>query len=184
MWKDVRTKMDKFRESKLIRSLLENRSEFTGEEAVGDNLSSDEAYAEGGKIYLPISADSSQYSAVVDSMSKSFVLHGPPGTGKSQTITNMIANNIANGRRVLFVAEKMAALSVVYKRLKDIGIGDFCLELYSEKTKKSTSWTSLYPLWRLPDRRRQGTAKKTAVKSARLFRAYRAKWTPCIPFIR
>ncbi len=137
MWKDVRTKMDKFRESKLIRSLLENRSEFTGEEAVGENLSSDEAYAEGGKIYLPISADSSQYSAVVDSMSKSFVLHGPPGTGKSQTITNMIANNIANGRRVLFVAEKMAALSVVYKRLKDIGIGDFCLELYSEKTKKT-----------------------------------------------
>lgn len=137
MWKDVRTRMDKFRESKLIRSLLENRSEYSSADATDKQLSSDEAYLEDGKIYLPISADSSQYSAIVDSLSKSFVLHGPPGTGKSQTITNMIANNIVNGRRVLFVAEKMAALSVVYKRLKDIGLGDFCLELYSEKTKKT-----------------------------------------------
>lgn len=129
--------MDKFRESKFIRSLLENRSEYSSADATDRQLSSDEAYLEDGKIYLPISADSSQYSAIVDSLSKSFVLHGPPGTGKSQTITNMIANNIVNGRRVLFVAEKMAALSVVYKRLKDIGLGDFCLELYSEKTKKT-----------------------------------------------
>ena len=135
MWKDVRTETDALRSSKLIRSLIGNRSEFTSADALGGDRSVDEAIDEG--VLLPIGADSSQYSAIVDSLDKSFVLHGPPGTGKSQTITNIIANNIYRGKRVLFVAEKMAALSVVYKRLQAIGIGDFCLELYSEKTKKS-----------------------------------------------
>jgi len=67
----------------------------------------------------------------------SFILHGPPGTGKSQTITNIIADALYNGKKVLFVAEKMAALSVVQKRLSDIGIAPFCLELHSNKSKKS-----------------------------------------------
>ncbi len=137
MWKDVRTRMDEFKKNTLINSLVSGRSLYSGADCVSEIISSDEAYQKDSRIYLPISADSSQYSAVVDSLSKSFVLHGPPGTGKSQTITNIIANNLAHGKRVLFVAEKMAALSVVYKRLKDIGLGDFCLELYSEKTKKT-----------------------------------------------
>ena len=68
---------------------------------------------------------------------KTFVLHGPPGTGKSQTITNMIANALNDGKRVLFVAEKQAALSVVKKRLDALGLGDFCLELHSNKTNKA-----------------------------------------------
>ena len=54
----------------------------------------------------------------------------PPGTIKSQTITNLIANALYQGKRVLFVAEKMAALSVVQKRLADIGLDPFCLELH------------------------------------------------------
>ena len=137
MWKDVHDHVDEFRKNKLIRSLLSGMSEFAAKDDVSGLVPSDEAYAEGGEIILPISADSSQYSAVVDSLDKSFVLHGPPGTGKSQTITNIIANNLAAGKRVLFVAEKAAALDVVARRLKDIGIGDFCLELYSEKTKKT-----------------------------------------------
>ena len=66
----------------------------------------------------------------------SFVLHGPPGTGKSQTITAMIANALTKGKTVLFVAEKMAALEVVQKRLDALGIGDFCLELHSNKATK------------------------------------------------
>lgn len=135
MWKDVRTEMDGFRSSRLIRALTSGQPEFTAADALGGLRSVDEAIDE--DILLPIGADSSQYSAVADSLDKSFVLHGPPGTGKSQTITNIIANNIYRGKRVLFVAEKMAALSVVYNRLRAIGIGDFCLELYSEKTKKS-----------------------------------------------
>ncbi|WP_164745203.1 AAA domain-containing protein, partial [Stenotrophomonas indicatrix] len=68
---------------------------------------------------------------------KSFVLHGPPGTGKSQTITNIIADALANDKKVLFVAAKKAALDVVHRRLEKIGLGSFCLELHSNKSKKS-----------------------------------------------
>ncbi|MDH3605058.1 MAG: hypothetical protein OEU26_36130, partial [Candidatus Tectomicrobia bacterium] len=65
-----------------------------------------------------------------------FVLEGPPGTGKSQTIANIIAHNLALGRKVLFVSEKMAALDVVYRRLREKRLGDFCLELHSSKANK------------------------------------------------
>lgn len=82
-------------------------------------------------------ADSSQHSAIVDVVSgKSLVIEGPPGSGKSQTITNIIAACIANGQKVLFVAEKMAALNVVKNRLDRADLGDFCLELHSHKTNK------------------------------------------------
>ena len=86
---------------------------------------------------VPTSADSSQLAAIyLASKGESFVLHGPPGTGKSQTITNLIANALYNGKSVLFVAEKMAALSVVQKRLAKIGLDPFCLELHSNKAQK------------------------------------------------
>ena len=64
-------------------------------------------------------------------------MHGPPGTGKSQTITNIIAHALYSGKRVLFVAAKKAALEVVESRLNAIGVGPFCLELHSNKAKKS-----------------------------------------------
>ncbi|MXY45944.1 MAG: DUF3320 domain-containing protein, partial [Chloroflexi bacterium] len=63
-------------------------------------------------------------------------IQGPPGTGKSQTITNIIAESIAQGKTVLFVAEKIAALEVVKRRLDAIGLGDACIELHSHKTQK------------------------------------------------
>jgi very-short-patch-repair endonuclease len=66
-----------------------------------------------------------------------FVLEGPPGTGKSQTITNIIAHCLAVGKRVLFVAEKRAALDVVHRRLREDGLEPFCLELHSNKTGKA-----------------------------------------------
>lgn len=82
-------------------------------------------------------ADSSQHSAIYDVMlGKNLVIEGPPGTGKSQTITNIIASALASGLRVLFVAEKMAALHVVKSRLDETGLGDFCLELHSSKSRK------------------------------------------------
>ncbi len=82
-------------------------------------------------------ADSSQHSAMIDAVNgEDLVIEGPPGSGKSQTITNLIAACIANGKRVLFVAEKMAALNVVKDRLDRAGLGDFCLELHSHKTQK------------------------------------------------
>lgn len=82
-------------------------------------------------------ADSSQHSAVVDAIKgKNLVIEGPPGTGKSQTITNIIAAAISQGKTVLFVAEKLAALEVVKRRLDQAQLGDFCLELHSHKTQK------------------------------------------------
>jgi hypothetical protein len=84
-----------------------------------------------------LDADGSQRLALeAAARGQSFVLQGPPGTGKSQTITNLIADSIARGKKVLFVSEKMAALEVVYKRLRHLGLGDFCLELHSHKTNK------------------------------------------------
>lgn len=82
-------------------------------------------------------ADSSQILAILDVMNGcDLVLQGPPGTGKSQTITNLIAEAVGVGRKVLFVAEKMAALEVVKRRLDETGLGDAVLELHSNKTNK------------------------------------------------
>jgi len=87
---------------------------------------------------LIVDADSSQFSAVVDVLSgKNLVLQGPPGTGKSQTISNIIGAALEKNKKVLFVAEKMAALEVVMSRLKASGLGDLCLELHSTKAKKT-----------------------------------------------
>jgi len=82
-------------------------------------------------------ADSSQHSALIHALrGQNLVIEGPPGTGKSQTITNLIAAVLAKGKTVLFVAEKLAALEVVRRRLDDVGLGVFCLEVHSHKTKK------------------------------------------------
>lgn len=82
-------------------------------------------------------ADSSQLRAILAvSRNKDLVLEGPPGTGKSQTITNLIAQALSENKTVLFVAEKMAALEVVYRWLVEAGLGEFCLELHSTKANK------------------------------------------------
>lgn len=87
--------------------------------------------------YNVLPADPSQQEAVLAALrGQSFVLQGPPGTGKTQTIANMIAECIAKGKRVLFVSEKMAALEAVYKRLREYGLGPFCLEAHSHKANK------------------------------------------------
>ena len=84
-----------------------------------------------------VDADSSQTVAVAEAVAgRTLVIKGPPGTGKSQTITNIIAGAVAEGKKVLFVAEKMAALDVVHRRLKAAGLGPLTLELHSNKTSK------------------------------------------------
>ncbi len=84
-----------------------------------------------------LDSDSSQTLAVIDAMKgRNLVIQGPPGTGKSQTITNLIAEAIAQDKKVLFVAEKMAALEVVKRRLDSVHIGDACLELHSHTANK------------------------------------------------
>ena len=89
-------------------------------------------------IRLIRDADSSQFAALVDALTREdgLVIEGPPGTGKSQTITNLIAAGLADGKTVLFVAEKMAALQVVYRRLEECRLGDFCLQIHGLKTGK------------------------------------------------
>jgi very-short-patch-repair endonuclease len=86
---------------------------------------------------LVVDADSSQHSALIDALrGQNLVIEGPPGTGKSQTITNLIAAALTAGKTVLFVSDKLAALEVVRRRLDDCGLGIFCLELHSHKTRK------------------------------------------------
>lgn len=89
-------------------------------------------------FHLVLDADSSQLEAVGEVVEKgrNLVIDGPPGTGKSQTISNLIAAALTRRKTVLFVAEKKAALEVVRSRLDRLGLGDFCLELHSHKTQK------------------------------------------------
>ncbi|MHA1971946.1 MAG: DUF4011 domain-containing protein, partial [Candidatus Hodarchaeales archaeon] len=88
-------------------------------------------------LYNVVDADSSQTEAIFSVMhGLNLVIQGPPGTGKSQTITNLIAEAVRKGKKVLFVAEKMAALNVVKRMLDNIGLGDPCIELHSNKANK------------------------------------------------
>ena len=137
MWKDLSARAARLAAHPLVAHLMKGGGEFDdGVEAFPpEEVSSRMKY---GELFTPLSADSSQLAAVLYSaMGKSFVLHGPPGTGKPQTITNLIAHNLAMGRKVLFVSEKKAALDVVYRRLSSVGLGPFCLELHSNKSGKT-----------------------------------------------
>lgn len=137
MWNDIRNRSKEIEENKVVSSLIEGKMNWTvTEQTVSlDNL---DVAIKPNEMAVPMSADSSQMVAIAAAAAgQSFVLHGPPGTGKSQTITNMIANALYQGKSVLFVAEKMAALNVVQSRLAGIGLEPFCLELHSNKTNKS-----------------------------------------------
>ena len=106
------------------------------------------AYSEGinidqvikpGDVHFVKDADSSQTEAILEVREGSnLVIQGPPGTGKSQTITNIIAELIGQNKTVLFVAEKMAALEVVKRRLDESHLGDAVLELHSHKSNKQS----------------------------------------------
>lgn len=137
MWNDIHSNADKLKENAIVASLMENRLLWQDDVPEVDAREIDKTCAP-DDFSIPVDVDSSQLEAVIESgEGKSFILHGPPGTGKSQTITNMIANALYKGKRVLFVAEKMAALSVVQDRLTKIGLDPFCLELHSNKVTKS-----------------------------------------------
>ncbi len=97
-----------------------------------------------------VDSDSSQTLAVHEvRRGRDIVIQGPPGTGKSQTIANIIASAVADGKTVLFVAEKMAALEVVKRRLDNTGVGDACLELHSNKANKRLLLEELRRTWEL-----------------------------------
>ncbi|MDR2914020.1 MAG: DUF3320 domain-containing protein [Tannerella sp.] len=143
MWNDIHNNSHKLVKNEIVSSLMSGRIEWEEDFEMADASYLDKKMLP-SDIMLPISADSSQLEAIYEAANdKSFILHGPPGTGKSQTITNLIANALYRGKRVLFVAEKMAALTVVQKRLAAIGLAPFCLEMHSNKTKKSNILSQL-----------------------------------------
>lgn len=137
MWRDLTARTDELLKNRVVDHLVNRPKETfpsSGEFPRAERLDQDRR-ATG--VFCPLSSDSSQLAAVMAAADgRSFVLEGPPGTGKSQTITNLIAHCLAEGKRVLFVSEKMAALSVVQRRLSQLGLDCFCLELHSNKANK------------------------------------------------
>ncbi|MGC2779420.1 MAG: DUF3320 domain-containing protein [Bradyrhizobium sp.] len=119
----------------LIAALLQNG--FEGAEPIVADDGKIDAVIQPIAMNHVVDADSSQAVVIEEVVrGRDLVVKGPPGTGKSQTITNIIASAAAEGKTVLFVAEKMAALDVVHRRLKDVGLGSLALELHSNKANK------------------------------------------------
>lgn len=138
LWKDLQDRVDDLKQHRVIAHLLDHPGEPFPDDIPDTSPAELDATVRPQALFCPAPADSSQLAAVIAAANgKDFVLRGPPGTGKSQTITNLIAHNLAMGRRVLFVAEKQAALNVVHDRLTKLGLGPFCLELHSNRAGKA-----------------------------------------------
>ena len=136
IYKDIEANLHFYKEHPVINQLANVKNdndvspEFSFDPIDIDRISSKE-------IFQVLDADSSQQDAIeFAKQGKSFVLQGPPGTGKSQTITNIIVEMLGNGKKVLFVSEKMAALDVVASRIEKVGLKDYTLILQSRKDKE------------------------------------------------
>ncbi len=141
-------KDSKFTERPLVTGLVSNGFERT-EDMLAEDANID-AHILPAEMTHIVDADSSQTAAIHDvRRGRDLVIQGPPGTGKSQTIANIIASAVADGKTVLFVAEKMAALEVVKRRLDQAGVGDACLELHSNKANKRGLLAELQHTWEL-----------------------------------
>ena len=164
MWHDLKENEDRLFENEVVRGILEpGESIETGQLEEDDVRGLDE-----GVDFCVMEADSSQLSAVrAASRGESFVLQGPPGTGKSQTIANIIAQCLAEERNVLFVAEKQAALNVVYQRLESVDLDDFCLELHSDSANKRAVAAQLGNAIRMAETHSQTDWRKLAEKLER-----------------
>ena len=149
MWKDLTDRIDGLRRNRVVRHLIDNPEKaFEGaDQPFPDENDIDRHYAS-RDIIMPLPADSSQIAAsLAAAQGRDFVIVGPPGTGKSQTIANMIATCLAAGKTVLFVAEKTAALDVVHRRLREHGLADHCLELHSSKADRKQFFDQLKRSW-------------------------------------
>lgn len=121
----------------LTRALLYER--FDAEEPLFKPTDQLDVVLPPEKLFHVVDADASQAKVIEEARTgRNVVVQGPPGTGKSQTITNIIAAAVKEGKRVLFLAEKMAALSVVHDRLVKVGLRDVCLELHSKSANKKS----------------------------------------------
>ena len=149
MWKDLTSRIDAVRANPVVSHLIARSGAYDDGVEVFSAQEVD-SHFDYAKVCCPLSSDSSQLTAVLYSgLGKSFVLHGPPGTGKSQTITNIIAHNLSLGRRVLFVSEKKAALDVVYGRLARLGLAPFCLQLHSNRSGKAEVYAQFLDVLKL-----------------------------------
>lgn len=132
LWKDLDESWEQFAKNRLVDHLISSPTELFNDPV----KAAEETDLDALSAQCPIPADSSQLQAVASAVAgQSFVLEGPPGTGKSQTITNLLTRAIVEGKRVLFVAEKRAALDVVQKRLEEVGMGPFSLDLHDKGSK-------------------------------------------------
>ncbi|GEL18365.1 DUF3320 domain-containing protein [Pseudonocardia asaccharolytica] len=132
LWRDLDENWATFVENPLVAHLVETPTEAFAD-PVPPPASPD---LDGLDECCPVPADGSQLRAIAEAVAgRTFVLEGPPGTGKSQTITNLLTRAVAEGKRVLFVAEKRAALDVVQKRLDAIGMGPLSLDLHDKGSK-------------------------------------------------
>ena len=133
MYMDIENNIDRLRNNPVINALSGDSSMMNYSSVHLPEIDS----IHPADNYEVLNADSSQQEAILCSKhGVSFVMQGPPGTGKSQTIANIISEALADGKKVLFVSEKMAALQVVYRRLQETNLSDFCLPLHSYKANK------------------------------------------------
>ncbi|HTV32653.1 MAG TPA: DUF4011 domain-containing protein, partial [Methylocella sp.] len=132
MYHDINPVHPDFPDSEIVRSLLGGSNSETAM-PFAEDYNVDKPEIEQCVPCVVMDADSSQLSALVDiANGKNLAIEGPPGTGKSQTIVNAIAAALNEGKKVLFVAEKLAALNVVRSRLESIGLGEFIMPLQAE----------------------------------------------------
>jgi hypothetical protein len=122
-------------DNELLRGLLVEG--FTPDPPLFDPEDRLDELLDPAEIIQVVDADASQTKVIEEvRRGSNLVVQGPPGTGKSQTITNIIAAAVHDGKTVLFMAEKMAALSVVHRRLVKTGLRDVCIELHSRSANK------------------------------------------------
>lgn len=132
MYQDLKQNEDLVKKSPLVRAYVGDRNALQDEIAEAPR----EEFDDTTDIDV-FPADSSQKRAIeLAKAGVTFVLQGPPGTGKSQTICNIIASLIERKKKILFVSQKMAALDVVQKRLNEVGLGRYCLNLHEYKGEK------------------------------------------------
>lgn len=135
LWKDLDENWEEFSKSPLVKHLIESPADVFVDPSINH---SDSGHTDLDELAsrCPVPADASQLEAVaMAAAGRTFVLEGPPGTGKSQTITNLLATAMTQGKRVLFVAEKRAALEVVQQRLASVGLSPFTLDLHDKGAK-------------------------------------------------
>lgn len=154
MWHDLRNHRGELTRNPVIGAWIGNDAHVSQDMAdpAPDWNDLDRQYPP-NEIFTVLPADASQLRAIIAaSHGRNFVLEGPPGTGKSQTIVNIIANRLQSGKTVLFVSEKMAALDVVRQKLNEVGLGSYCLDLHGREKDRTAFYAQFRITPEIPQR--------------------------------